>query len=225
MYEPPHVASYPSSIGSTVHETYQYSQFQLSERLARDYPDLAYGIFTEAVYRLEDAPMPMKKQMLQCMVPWIETMDFGKLSKSSITAQEAVIQRCSTSTHYPFIPCHPHPPHSHSLANLNVLTHCTHCASSLHFGLPTNLIKQFPPRDATTRREPPGPRAQAVDLCCAARPRERALRIRAPASHLRKEAKPGIRVSCEAHLDLHGTLRACDGCRLACHGGVTVANV
>lgn len=223
MYEPPHVASYPSSIGSTVHETYQYSQFQLSERLARDYPDLAYGIFTEAVYRLEDAPMPMKKQMLQCMVPWIETMDFGKLSKSSITAQEAVIQRYSTSTTLT------------TPSSLATLTHPTHIlslismlsrtASSLHFGLPTNLIKQFPPRDATTRREPPGPRAQAVDLCCAARPRERALRIRAPASHLRKEAKPGIRVSCEAHLDLHGTLRACDGCRLACHGGVTVANV
>ncbi len=38
MYEPPHVAIYPSSIGSTVHETYHYSQLQLSERLARDYP-------------------------------------------------------------------------------------------------------------------------------------------------------------------------------------------
>lgn len=92
MYEPPHVAIYPSSIGSSVHETYHFSQLQLSERLARDYPELAYGIFTEAIYRLEESAVVAKKQMLQCMVPWVETMDFSKLSHSSIATQEAVIQ-------------------------------------------------------------------------------------------------------------------------------------
>jgi hypothetical protein len=107
MYEPPHVASYPSSIGSTVHETYQFSQFQLSERLSRDYPELAYGIFTEAVYRLEESPVGMKKQMLMCVVPWVETMDFAKLSKSSVAAQEAVIQRYHYTPHTTPTP-HPH---------------------------------------------------------------------------------------------------------------------
>lgn len=109
MYEPPHVASYPSSIGSSVHETYHFSQLQLSERLARDYPDLAYGIFTETIYRLEKAPTSAQrdrspptlqkhtptlaqKQMLQCMVPWVETMDFAKLARSALSTQEAVIQ-------------------------------------------------------------------------------------------------------------------------------------
>ncbi|KYQ91563.1 hypothetical protein DLAC_07330 [Tieghemostelium lacteum] len=65
---------YPSAIGSDIPETYINSQYQLSEKLSLENPELCYEIFLDIVYRLEVIQPDYQKQMLNYVKPWVKQM-------------------------------------------------------------------------------------------------------------------------------------------------------
>eukprot|EP01114_Cavostelium_apophysatum_P016622 TRINITY_DN4773_c0_g1_i3.p1 TRINITY_DN4773_c0_g1~~TRINITY_DN4773_c0_g1_i3.p1 ORF type:complete len:1182 (-),score=328.56 TRINITY_DN4773_c0_g1_i3:44-3589(-) len=67
---------HPLSLDSVLQDTYQQSQFVLASKLAVHFAKLSYSILHDAVIRIDVINDGSQKQMLSCLISWIDKMDF-----------------------------------------------------------------------------------------------------------------------------------------------------
>lgn len=67
------------AVESGVDETNERAQLSLSTRLAKEHVGLVCSLIEEMVLRLEAADERGKRQMLTCLVPWVENLDLKQL--------------------------------------------------------------------------------------------------------------------------------------------------
>lgn len=65
----------PLPINSLLDVTYRRSQYELSQRLADQNPDLVCDITTEMVRRLDMCDARGQKQLLAVLVPWLQCLN------------------------------------------------------------------------------------------------------------------------------------------------------
>ncbi|KAI4352336.1 hypothetical protein L6164_006599 [Bauhinia variegata] len=74
--------SYRAAVVGNLPDSYQQFQFKLSCKLAKDHPELSQLLCEEIMQRLLDAvDIIAQHQVLTCMAPWIENLNFWKLKE------------------------------------------------------------------------------------------------------------------------------------------------
>ncbi|KAL0919790.1 hypothetical protein M5K25_011908 [Dendrobium thyrsiflorum] len=74
---------YRASVVGNLPDSYQQFQYKLSAKLAKDHPELSEQLCEEIMQRLLDAvDIIAQHQVLTCMAPWIENLNFLKLWES-----------------------------------------------------------------------------------------------------------------------------------------------
>ncbi|KAI7744187.1 hypothetical protein M8C21_020805 [Ambrosia artemisiifolia] len=75
--------SYQVAVVGNLPDSYQQFQYKLSCKLAKDRPELSHLLCEEIMQRQLDAvDIIAQHQVLTCMAPWIENLDFWKLQNS-----------------------------------------------------------------------------------------------------------------------------------------------
>ncbi|XP_028085117.1 protein furry homolog-like isoform X4 [Camellia sinensis] len=75
--------SYRAAVVGNLPDSYQQFQYKLSCKLAKDHPDLSQLLCEEIMQRQLDAvDIIAQHQVLTCMAPWIENLNFWKLKDS-----------------------------------------------------------------------------------------------------------------------------------------------
>ncbi|XP_047335140.1 protein furry homolog-like [Impatiens glandulifera] len=75
--------SYRAAVVGNLPDSYQQFQYKLSCKLAKDHPKLSQLLCEEIMQRLLDAvDIIAQHQVLTCMAPWIENLNFWKLKES-----------------------------------------------------------------------------------------------------------------------------------------------
>ncbi|XP_071708369.1 uncharacterized protein [Rutidosis leptorrhynchoides] len=75
--------SYQVAVVGNLPDSYQQFQYKLSCKLAKDRPELSHLLCEEIMQRQLDAvDIIAQHQVLTCMTPWIENLDFWKLQNS-----------------------------------------------------------------------------------------------------------------------------------------------
>ncbi|KAL4577336.1 hypothetical protein LXL04_013444 [Taraxacum kok-saghyz] len=75
--------SYQAAVVGNLPDSYQQFQYKLSCKLAKDRPELSQLLCEEIMQRQLDAvDIIAQHQVLTCMAPWIENLDFWKLQNS-----------------------------------------------------------------------------------------------------------------------------------------------
>uniref|UniRef100_A0A2P2JFV4 Uncharacterized protein MANES_01G104900 n=2 Tax=Rhizophora mucronata TaxID=61149 RepID=A0A2P2JFV4_RHIMU len=75
--------SYQAAVVGNLPDSYQQFQYKLSCKLARDHPELSQLLCEEIMQRQLDAvDIIAQHQVLTCMAPWIENLNFWKLKDS-----------------------------------------------------------------------------------------------------------------------------------------------
>nr|XP_043633528.1 protein furry homolog-like [Erigeron canadensis] len=75
--------SYQTAVVGNLPDSYQQFQYKLSCKLAKDHPELSQLLCEEIMQRQLDAvDIIAQHQVLTCMTPWIENLDFWKLQNS-----------------------------------------------------------------------------------------------------------------------------------------------
>ncbi|WOL05340.1 hypothetical protein Cni_G14068 [Canna indica] len=76
-------ARYQASVVGNLPDSYQQFQYKLSSKLAKDHPELSELLCEEIMQRqLDAADIIAQHQVLTCMAPWIENLNFLKLWES-----------------------------------------------------------------------------------------------------------------------------------------------
>ncbi|KAJ3672294.1 hypothetical protein LUZ60_007015 [Juncus effusus] len=71
---------YRASVVGNLQDSYQQFQYKLSSKLAKDHPELSELLCEEIMQRQLDAvDIIAQHQVLTCMAPWIENLNFSKL--------------------------------------------------------------------------------------------------------------------------------------------------
>ncbi|RWW58044.1 hypothetical protein BHE74_00035123, partial [Ensete ventricosum] len=74
---------YQASVVGNLPDSYQQFQYKLSSKLAKDHPELSELLCEEIMQRQLDAvDIIAQHQVLTCMAPWIENLNFLKLKES-----------------------------------------------------------------------------------------------------------------------------------------------
>ncbi|KAG0453972.1 hypothetical protein HPP92_025276 [Vanilla planifolia] len=74
---------YRASVVGNLPDSYQQFQYKLSAKLAKDHPELSELLCEEIMQRQLDAvDIIAQHQVLTCMAPWIENLNFSKLYES-----------------------------------------------------------------------------------------------------------------------------------------------
>ncbi|KAI8018207.1 hypothetical protein LOK49_LG04G02105 [Camellia lanceoleosa] len=77
------LGSYRAAVVSNLPDSYQQFQYKLFCKLAKDHPDLSQLLCEEIIQRQLDAvDIIAQHQVLICMAPWIENLNFWKLKDS-----------------------------------------------------------------------------------------------------------------------------------------------
>ncbi|XP_059645662.1 uncharacterized protein LOC132287159 [Cornus florida] len=75
--------SYRAAVVGNLPDSYQQFQYKLSSKLAKDHPELSQLLCEEIMQRQLDAvDIIAQHQVLTCMAPWIENLNFWKLKDS-----------------------------------------------------------------------------------------------------------------------------------------------
>lgn len=75
--------SYRAAVVGNLPDSYQQFQYKLSCKLAKDHPELSQLLCEEIMQRQLDAvDIIAQHQVLTCMAPWIENLNFWKLKES-----------------------------------------------------------------------------------------------------------------------------------------------
>ncbi|GAA0166322.1 scaffold/adaptor protein [Lithospermum erythrorhizon] len=75
--------SYQAAVVGNLPDSYQQFQYKLSCKLAKDHPELSQLLCEEIMQRQLDAvDIIAQHQVLTCMAPWIENLNFWKLKES-----------------------------------------------------------------------------------------------------------------------------------------------
>ncbi|XP_024392551.1 uncharacterized protein [Physcomitrium patens] len=74
---------YRAAVVGSLPDSYQQFQYQLSAKLAKEHPELSEALCEEIMQRQLDAvDIIAQHQVLTCMAPWIENLNFGQLLES-----------------------------------------------------------------------------------------------------------------------------------------------
>lgn len=74
---------YRAAVVGSLPDSYQQFQYQLSAKLAKEHPELSESLCEEIMQRQLDAvDIIAQHQVLTCMAPWIENLNFGQLQES-----------------------------------------------------------------------------------------------------------------------------------------------
>lgn len=74
---------YRAAVDGNFPDSYQQFQYKLSCKLAKDHPELSQLLCEEIMQRQLDAvDIIAQHQVLTCMAPWIENLNFWKLKDS-----------------------------------------------------------------------------------------------------------------------------------------------
>uniref|UniRef100_A0A0D3FCF6 Cell morphogenesis protein N-terminal domain-containing protein n=1 Tax=Oryza barthii TaxID=65489 RepID=A0A0D3FCF6_9ORYZ len=77
------VGHYRASVVGNLPDSYQQFQYKLSSKLAKDHPELSEHLCEEIMQRQLDAvDIIAQHQVLTCMAPWIENLNFVRLKES-----------------------------------------------------------------------------------------------------------------------------------------------
>ena len=77
------VGHYRASVVGNLPDSYQQFQYKLSSKLAKDHPELSEHLCEEIMQRQLDAvDIIAQHQVLTCMAPWIENLNFLRLKES-----------------------------------------------------------------------------------------------------------------------------------------------
>nr|CAB3451600.1 unnamed protein product [Digitaria exilis] len=77
------VGHYRASVVGNLPDSYQQFQYKLSSKLAKDHPELSEHLCMEIMQRQLDAvDIIAQHQVLTCMAPWIENLNFVRLKES-----------------------------------------------------------------------------------------------------------------------------------------------
>ncbi|XP_051213093.1 uncharacterized protein [Lolium perenne] len=77
------VGHYRASVVGNLPDSYQQFQYKLSSKLAKDHPELSEHLCEEIMQRQLDAvDIIAQHQVLTCMAPWIENLNFVRLKDS-----------------------------------------------------------------------------------------------------------------------------------------------
>jgi hypothetical protein len=74
---------YRAAVVGSLPDSYQQFQYQLSAKLAKEHPELSESLCEEIMQRQLDAvDIIAQHQVLTCVAPWIENLNFGQLLES-----------------------------------------------------------------------------------------------------------------------------------------------
>jgi hypothetical protein len=77
------IGHYRASVVGNLPDSYQQFQYKLSSKLAKDHPELSEHLCEEIMQRQLDAvDIIAQHQVLTCMAPWIENLNFVRLKES-----------------------------------------------------------------------------------------------------------------------------------------------
>ncbi|KAI1377724.1 cell morphogenesis N-terminal-domain-containing protein [Hypoxylon crocopeplum] len=85
------IRDFEISIADKTKAVYKLAQFEISKRLAKQHPELAFHIFSEVTYHFKNLPPGAQRNVVAVILPWIQTIELKVDPNGGPTAQSYVL--------------------------------------------------------------------------------------------------------------------------------------
>ncbi|KAI1174610.1 cell morphogenesis N-terminal-domain-containing protein [Nemania sp. FL0916] len=85
------IQDFDVSISDKTKAVYKLAQFEISKRLAKQYPELAFHIFSEFTYHFRGLQQGNQRNVVAVLLPWIQTIELQVDPNGGPTAQSYVL--------------------------------------------------------------------------------------------------------------------------------------
>lgn len=85
------IQDFDISISDKTQAVYKLAQFEISKRLAKQYTELAFHVFSEFTYYFKDLQPVAQRNMVAVVLPWIQTIELKLDANGGPTAQSYVV--------------------------------------------------------------------------------------------------------------------------------------